>query len=154
MTTLTISAGVRQYAYLDDDGTFPATLVSFERRGPFDSKQNPGEQFHLLEWGFSIDDAGENSMVWGTSGESTGPRSKTFGIITALFGGKQPPIGQQLDIEKHLIGRRALVTVRRDENGYMKVETVTPLPKAMQSASAKAAPAAAPVEANPEDLPF
>lgn len=150
MTTITISAGTRQYAYLEDEGTFPATLVTHELRGPFDSKQNPGEQFRLHEWGFSIDDVGDNSMVWATSGESTGARSRTFGIITALFGGKQPPVGQQLDIEKHLIGRRALVTVRRDDNGYMKVDAVTPVPS---SPKAKAAPVPV-AEASPDDLPF
>jgi hypothetical protein len=151
MTTLTISAGAREYAYLEDDGTFPATLVSFDKRGPFDSKQKPGEQFYLLEWGFSIDDAGDNSMVWATSGEATGPKSKTYGIITALFGGKQPPVGQQLDIEKHLISRRALVTVRRDENGYMKVDAVSALPSAPPKKNAAPVPVA---DANPDDLPF
>lgn len=155
MATLTISAGAKQGAYLDDDGAFAATLVTFERRGPFESKQKPGEQFYLLEWGFALEDEPpESCMVWATSGESTGPKSKTFGIISALFGGKQPPVGTTLDIEKQLIGRAALVTVRKDEQGYTKVDAVTPLPKALQKAAApkKVEPVAE--ATGDEDLPF
>lgn len=159
MTSLTISAGAKQGAYLEDDGAFAATLVTFERRGPFDSKQPkfPGEQFHLFEWGFAIEDAPEDAcMVWATSGESTGPKSKTFGYISALFGGKQPPVGTTLDIEKQLIGRMALVTVRKDEQGYMKVDAVTPLPKALQKSTAPKAAKPAPVvdDEGSDDAPF
>lgn len=150
MTTLTISAGTKEFAYLEDDGTFPATLVSYERKGPFDDAKKPGEQYHLLEWGFSIDDAGDNSMVWTATGESTGPKSRTFGIISALLGGKQPPVGTKLEIEKHLIGRRALVTVRKDERGYMKVDTVSAMPTAPKAATKPVV-----VEADTDDaLPF
>jgi hypothetical protein len=49
-----------------------------------------------------------------------------FGILTSLFGGKQPPVGTKLDIKTQLIGRAALVTVRTDEKGYKRVEAVTP----------------------------
>lgn len=150
MTTLTISAGSKEFAYLEDDGTFPATLVGFERKGPFDDAKNPGQQYHLLEWAFSIDNAGDNSMVWTATGESTGPKSRTYGIISALLAGKQPPVGTQLDIEKHLIGRRALVTVAKDEKGYMKVQSVSALPSAPRAATKPPAVA----DANPDDLPF
>lgn len=152
MTTLTISAGTKEFAYLEDDGTFPATLVAFERKGPFDDAKKPGEQYYLLEWAFSIDDAGENSMVWIATGESTGPKSRTYGILSALLAGKQPPVGTQLDIEKHLIGRRALVTVAKDEKGYMKVQSVSALPSSPKAAAKPAAPAVA--DADPDDLPF
>ena len=69
--------------------------------------------------------------------------------ISALLAGKQPPVGTQLDIEKHLLGRRALVTVATDEKGYMKVLSVSPLPTkpAGKAAAAPAAPA-------DDELPF
>ena len=153
MDTITISAGAKTDAYMGDDGAFPATLVSIERKGPFDSKQEPGETYFLLEWGWAIEDEPpETCMVWGSSSESTGPKSKMYGILTALFGGKQPPVGTKLNIKTDLIGRMALVTVRTDDKGYKRADAVTPLPKAMQKG---AAPKAAPVaQANPDNLPF
>lgn len=153
MTTITITAGGKPGAYRGEEGVYAATLVSHEIVGPFDAKQPkfPGEKYSLHEWGFAIEDAPEGSeMVWITSGESTGPKSRTFGIITALAGGKQPQVGQSIDIDKQLVGRRALVDVRKNENGYLDAVSITPLPKAMQSK-----PAAVPVaEADPDDLPF
>lgn len=149
MDTLTISAGSREFAYLEDDGTFPATLVSVERKGPFPDREDPNKEYHLLEWGFSIDEAGENSMVWGTTSESTGPKSKAFGWITALLG-KAPPVGFKLSIKEHLLNRRALVSVAKDDKGWMKLVSVTAMPKSPARAAAPVAVAAA----NPDDLPF
>lgn len=119
--------------------------------GPFDSKQTPGEKFSMHEWGFAIDDAPDGAeMVWITSGESTGPKSKTFAIISALGGGKTLQPGMTLDIEKQLFGRRALVDVRKNDNGYLDAVAVTPLPKAMQGK-----PAPQPTEPEPDDdAPF
>ena len=155
MTTITISAGGKQGAFRGEPGVYTATLLTHTLEGPFDAKQPkfPGEQYNLHEWGFVIDGAPEGEeMVWMTSGESTGPKSKTFAIITALFGGNQPPVGTQLDIEQHLIGRQALVDVRRNDRGYLDVEGIMPLPKA-----ATAKPAAGRATAQPvadANLPF
>ena len=154
MTTITISAGGKEGAFRGDPGVYTATLLTHDIVGPFKSKdpEKPDETYRLHEWGFVIDGAPESEeMVWTTSGESTGPKSKTFAIITALFGGNQPPVGTQLDIEQHLIGRQALVDVRRNDRGYLDVAGIMPLPKA---ATAKAA-AGRPVVAQPDaNLPF
>lgn len=151
MSTITITAGSKAGAYRGEAGVFAATLVTHTLEGPFDSKRNPGEQFKLHEWGFAIEDAPEDAnMVWITSGESTGPKSKTFGILTALFGGKAPPVGLTLDIETQLVGREALVDVRENDRGYLDCTSVTPLPKKM----AKPAPAAAAAVDVDESLPF
>lgn len=155
MTTITISAGGKAGAYRGEPGVYTATLVSHSIEGPFPAKQPKfeGETFRLHEWGFAIDDTpDEESMVWITSGESTGPKSKTFGIISALFGGKEPPIGTELDIEKQLIGRQALVDVRPNERGYLDCVSVTPMPRAMKAAAPKAAPV--PVAEGDDDVPF
>lgn len=153
MTTITISAGGKQGAFRGDPGVYTATLLTHELVGPFDAKQPKfeGETYRLHEWGFVIDGAPEGEeMVWWTSGESTGQKSRTFAIITALFGGNQPPVGTQLDIEQHLIGRQALVDVRRNDRGYLDVEGIMPLPKA--AAKSAAGKAAAPVQDG--NLPF
>lgn len=155
MTTITIAAGGKTGAYRGDEGVFAATLVTHSKVGPFKAKDpKPGEaaEYMLHEWGFAIDgEDPEECMVWITSGESTGQKSKTFGILTALTGGRPIPVGTTLDIETHLIGRMALVDVRNNDRGYLDCVAVTPLPKAMQKGGK--APAIAPA-ANPEDLPF
>lgn len=156
MTDITISAGGKPGAFRGEQGVYPAVLTTHTLEGPFQSKQNPGEEFKLHEWGFAIDDddlPDDEKMVWCTSGESTGPKSKTFGIITALMGGKQPPVGTKLNIEQHLVGRSALVDVRENDRGYLDVVAVTPLPKSMQKGGAKPAPAAV-EKSQDDDLPF
>lgn len=160
--TIVISAGGKPGSYRGDEGVYSATLVTHEMVGPFDAKNpKPGEAltYKLHEWGFALDGApAEESMVWWTSGESTGPKSRTFGILTALLGGRQIPVGTKLDINTHLIGRMALVDVRKNDRGYLDVVGITPLPKAMQKAEpVAAAPRAAAVpvaDADPDALPF
>lgn len=162
--TITITAGAKQGAYRGEEGVLPGTLVTHTLEGPFESRQKPGETFKLHEWGFAIHGAPEGAeMVWVKSGESTGPKSKTYGIITALLNGKQPPVGTTLDINKHLIGRPALITVEKNDNGYLDGTTVTAMPAALlgmvapSGAAADARAAAKPVpvaDANPDDLPF
>lgn len=153
MSTITITAGGKAGSYRGDPGAYAATLVTHTIEGPFSAKQPKfaGETYKLHEWGFAIEGAPDDGcMVWIASSESTGPQSKTFGILSALFGGKEPPVGTTLDIETHLIGRMALVDVRENDRGYLDVVGVTPLPRAMQKgAPAKAAPRRAPATVPP-----
>lgn len=140
MAVITINEGGKQGAYRGDPGVMVGTLVSVTLEGPFDAKQPkfPGEQFHLYEWGFAIDGAPEGEeMVWWTSGAgSSGPKSRTFGIITALAGGREPQAGQAVDTDR-LLGRQALLEVRRNDRGYLDVAGIMPLPA--KGATAKAA---------------
>jgi len=162
MTTITISAGGKTGSYRGDEGVYAATLVTHEMVGPFKAKDpKPGEalEYMLHEWGFAIEDEDpDECMVWITSGEATGPKSKTYGILTALAGGMTLPAGKSIEVETHLIGRMALVDVRKNDRGYLDCVGVTPLPKAMQKGAApKAAPARAAVadaESGDEALPF
>ena len=157
MTTITIAAGGKTGAYRGEEGVYAATLVEHKMVGPFkakDPKPNEPLEYMLHEWGFALDgEDPEECMVWITSGESTGPKSKTFGILTALLNGRAIPVGTTLDIETHLVGRMALVDVRNNDRGYLDCVAVTPLPKAMQKAGSKAA-APAVAEADPGSLPF
>lgn len=176
MATITIGAGSKEGAYLGRDGTFPATLVSVTERGqgglrsegapPFPSRPDEktgrvGQPYYLREWAFAIEGAPPDScMVWvASSAGSNGPKSKTFGIITALVG-RQPPAGAQIDIERHLVGRMALLTVARNPDGFMDVLTVGAMPSSAAAAPAQAPePVQAPAGAlraavGGEDLPF
>lgn len=154
MAVITISEGGKEGAFRGDPGVYTATLITHELVGPFDAKQPkyPGEKYHLFEWGFSIDEAPEGAeMVWMTSGaSSSGPKSKTFGIITALAGGREPQAGVAIDTDK-LLGRQVLIDVRRNEKGYLDAVGIMPLP----SKGAKPAAKPAVAEADPDDsLPF
>lgn len=159
MSDITITAGGKPGAFRGEPGVYSATLVTHTLEGPFKSKdpKTPGETFKLHEWGFAIDGddlPDDERMVWITSGESTGPKSKTFGILTALLNGKAIPIGTTLNIETHLIGRQALVDVRENDRGYLDCVAVTPpLKSSAAKPAAKAAPAAA-VKDDDEGLPF
>lgn len=130
---ITITRGGKPNGYRGDPGVFAATLVAGTRNGPFKSKdpKKPGEVFYMLEWTFEIHGQPEdNALVWYSTTESTGPRSALYGLIFALTG-KQPPVGAQLDPNRHLIGRMCLVDVRENERGYIDVHDVTPMPAAM-----------------------
>lgn len=152
---ITISAGGKEGAFKGEPGVYTGTLLTHTIEGPFDAKNpKPNEPltFKLHEWGFVIDGAPEGEeMIWWTSGESTGPRSRTFAIITALFGGNPPPVGFKVDIGTHLIGRQALLDIRRNDRGYLDVSGIMPLPKAAPAAAARAAAPAATQDSN---LPF
>lgn len=154
---LTISAGGKEGAFRGEPGVYTGTLLTHTLSDPLPAKQPkfPGETYRLHDWGFVIEGAPEGEeMVWMSSGTSTGPKSKTFAVITALFGGNQPPVGTQLDIGQHLIGRQALLDVRRNERGYLDVEGIMPLPKgpaAPKSGARAPQPVAALADAN---LPF
>jgi hypothetical protein len=153
MTTIEITAGGKEGSYRGDEGVYPAVLATHTIEGPFKSKDKPDETFSLHEWGFAIDDDSipeDERMVWITSGMSTGSKSKTYGILTALAGGKSLDVGTKIDIEKHLIGRQVLVDVRKNDRGYLDCVGVTPMPKAMaKGAAPKAAPAVDPDDALP-----
>jgi len=156
MTSITFTAGGKPGAYRGEEGSFAATLITHSIEGPFTSKQDPTETFKLHEWGFDIEGAAEGeSMVWITSGvENTGPKSKTYGITSALIGGKPIPTGTTLDIETHLIGRQALVSVQQNDRGYLDCVGVTVLPKAMQKGALPQQAPAPVVEAIDASLPF
>lgn len=172
--TLTITAGSKEGAYLGQDGTFQATLVSITDKGqrtdaapnglksegapPFPNRDDPTKPgYYLKEWAFAIEGANTDAcIVWATSSMGTSPRSKAYGYIVALLEGRQPPVGTTFDINKHLVGREALVTVHRDTDGFMKVDAVTALPTRPVAAAAPR-PVAQPAPASraaDDDLPF
>jgi len=160
MGSITINAGTKVNAYNGDDGTFAATLVEFGDVVSTDNEGKPliskatGEQYSYREWTWAIDGAPEDAnLVWSRTSGASGPKSKAYGWLVALFGGVQIPANTRLD-DSQLCGRQALISVRRDpESGYTNVEGVMAMPKA--PAAPRAAGKPVPVaQANPDDLPF
>ena len=81
------------------------------------------------------------------------PKSNYYGYMTALFGGRAAPEGTEIDIETTLIGRQALATVERNDNGSMRITNLGAMPTQPQPVAAApvaaAAPATTPVQQQP-----
>jgi hypothetical protein len=142
---ITINPGRREGAFSGADGAYAATLVAIE--GPRSATNSrTGEAFEAMDWTFAIEGApDEASLVWASTSVASGPRSRMYGYLTALLGGRPPAVGQSFEAQD-LVGRMALVTVRRDEDGWLKVENVSAMPQQPQ-------PAAVPSPAPPRPSP-
>jgi hypothetical protein len=146
-----------------NDPTLPKTVTA--QRGP-----KAGQDIELWDWVFAVDDGQHDGVVLEVStSTASGPRSKMYGFLTALFGGIAPPIGTSLE-KTDLVGRRALATVRKDESGWPRIENLGAMPAQMLqqrfaaatgAPTTQAQPAAQPLRetvaagtAVPNDLPF
>jgi len=162
VASITISAGSKVNAYSGDDGTFAATLVEFGDVVSTDNEGKPlissvdGQPYSYREWTWAIDGAPEDAnLIWGRTSGASGPKSKAYGWLVALFGGVAIPANTHLD-DTQLCGRMALISVRRNpETGYTNIEGVMAMPKA-PTAAPKAAgkPVPVPVATADADLPF
>jgi hypothetical protein len=143
--------------YFDkDDGTYAVTLI---RIGVEDKQGNfvPGAtrtydgQFGektVQDWRFALEDGqiidASVAAPRSKNGEEViHPKSTYYAYATALFG-KAIPEGTTFDPQQHLIGRMALATIARDQNGYPRIANLGAMPSSMQP-SAAAVPVAAAV---------
>lgn len=123
------------------DGVYPFTLVGIEgpktvtaRRGP-----NAGQDVDLLEWQWACEDSRFDGYEISTSSSTaTGPRSKVYAYLTALFGGVAPQVDQGFEKE-HLIGRMVLGTVQHDDGGWPTIVNVGAMPAQMQQPASQPA---------------
>ncbi|MCX7336323.1 MAG: hypothetical protein NTV85_32870 [Hyphomicrobiales bacterium] len=127
------------------------------QRGP-----KAGSDMDLLDWTFAIDGGQfEGTEISTSTSMASGPKSKMFGFITALLGGKPPVVGQSFE-KTDFVGRVALATIRRDEGGWPRIENLSAVPTAMPKARPTPTTPIAPVpravaaapEASAEQLPF
>lgn len=118
---------------------------------------NAGKDLYFWDWVFAINVPGGHPLdgteiEYGTS-TSTGPRSKMYGLLTALLGGARPAVGMTFE-KNQLEGRQALATIQRDEAGYCRITNLSALPMQASAQPVAAAvgapvPPAAPVAAQP-----
>ena len=142
-------------AYVGDGGVFPVTLI-----GIGEERESDG-QFGLRnvqEWQFAIDDPSspfDGQLLWDSwvtapKNGQVHPKSNFYGYMTALFGGRTAPEGTEIDIETQLIGRQALATVVRRDDGSMRITNLGAMPTqpvtAAPTATQAPAPAPAPVQ--------
>lgn len=142
------------------DGVYPVILSDITGPKTVTAQRGPkaGQEIDLFDWIFAIDAPGnvyDGLEISTSTSTASGPRSKMFGYLTALFGGVAPAIGAGFE-KVDLCGRQALATIRKDEAGWPRIENLGAMPAAMQRAAtpvaAVAAPVAAPAAASAEPV--
>jgi hypothetical protein len=115
------------------DGTYYVTLTRISDPRTVTAQRGPraGQDVDLIDWTFAIDDGQPNAgaEIDASTSTSSGPRSKMYAFLTALFG-KTPPAGTGLE-KTDLIGRGAIATIRTDESGWPRIENLGAVPNTM-----------------------
>jgi len=123
-----------------EDGNYVATVRSAERDVITPRKgRNAGKDVDIVRWTWYLDEVQEDvESITGI--DPTSEKSNLFSVLVALVGTNRdawlaltPP---------ELVGRKALVQVTNDADGWPKVTSVTALPKGMRP---PAQPVGAPV---------
>lgn len=147
MAFITINSGATDI----QPGTYTVILTEISDPKLVVAKSGPraGEEVELIEWTFSVDEGDfEGTTLRDSSTTSSGPKSKLFGWVTALLGGKPPAPGQPFE-KADLIGRRALAKVILNDSGWPKVDTLVALPASKPRVTASAPAVAVETEAIP-----
>lgn len=145
---ITVSAGGPTAENDLPDGVYPVILTALSDPKTVTARRGPkaGQDIDLIDWTFAVDSPGhplDGRELNESTSTASGPRSKMYAYLTALFGGTPPPAGTKLTKE-HLLGRRALATVTHDEGGWLRIGNLGALPPQMAPAPAGVAPVAAP----------
>jgi hypothetical protein len=157
--TITITAGRPnrggdEKEFSGPDATYTATLMAVsepvtEKSSMADAKGDGTWTYRT--WTFAME-PDEGVLDVRANTRSAGPKSKQYEIIAALVG-RTPPIGAEVDIQKHLVGRQCMVAIETNEKDYPYIKTFMALPPpkatATAAAPAPAAPVAAPAVAEP-----
>lgn len=118
------------------DGVYPVILTDIKGPKTVLAQRGPkaGQEIDLLDWIFAIDAPNTQydalSLEVSTS-TASGPRSKMFGFLTALFNGVAPAVGAAYEKDQ-LVGRSALATVQKDPEGWLRIVNLGALPISMQ----------------------
>lgn len=145
-------------------GTYPVILTAINGPKTVTAQRGPkaGQDIDLLDWVFAINAPGkqyDGQEIEATTSTASGPRSKMYGYLTALFNGVAPAVGTALSRDQ-LIGRQALATIQKNDEGWLQITNLGAIPASMlqqQFAQATDAPVAAngspaPAAANPAPL--
>lgn len=152
MSFITVNKGGIDIA----DGVYAVALTKIE--GPKTITRPDNTEAEIIDWTFEVMDGQyAGTEIQGTTSTSSGPKSKMFAWLTALFGGKAPTVGSSFE-KDDLVGKLALATVRTPEGGWPKLENLGAIPASMLAngiARATGAPmtmpgSPAPREATPE----
>lgn len=140
------------------EGSYPVVLTDIlgpktvlAQRGP-----NAGKEIELLDWIFAINAPGhpaDQQQIETSSSTASGPKSKLYAFLTALFDGIPPTVGASYE-KGQLIGRQCLAQIAKDpDGGWLRITGLVALPATMRGPAKAATPVAAAAAAAP-DLPF
>ncbi len=125
------------------DGVYSVTLTDIKDPRTVTAKTGPkaGQDIDLLDWIFVIDEGPhEGKQIDASTSTASGPKSKMYSYLVALFGGAAPPAGTNLE-KGDLIGRDAFATVRADADGWLRIDNLGAKPQWSKVAKpAEAAP--------------
>jgi len=128
MPLITVNAGGPDIA----DGVYPVVLADITGPRTVTAQRGPraGQDIDLFDWIFHIDAPGQphdQLEISASTSTASGPRSKMYAFLTALFGGTPPPVGSSFEKEQ-LVGRYALATVQKDDSGWARITNLGALP--------------------------
>lgn len=113
------------------DGVYSVTLVDIKGPKTVMAQRGPkaGSEIDLLDWIFAIDDGPLNGIeIQSSTSIASGPKSKMYAYLTALFGGKAPATGTGFEV-KDLAGRSAFATIRTVDDGWPRIENLSAKPQ-------------------------
>lgn len=177
MTFITVSRGGPSPENDIPDGPYPLILTDISDPRPVQATRGPnaGKEIELIDWTWRVNWTGspyDGREVPSSTSTASGPKSKMYAYLTALYGGTPPAVNAQFS-KSDLIGRQVLGTVNHDEDGgWLRLANISALPAQMMQqgfAAATGAPVAVPAPAvappvqipvgaaagaNADDLPF
>ena len=126
-----------------EDGVYSVILTEISDPKTVLAQRGPkaGNEISLIDWTFAVDEGDlEGAEITATTSTASGPKSKTYAYLTALFGGKAPPVGTQLQKDQ-IVGRRALATIAHNDGGWPIVANLGAIPNTMPLPQQRQAPA-------------
>lgn len=126
------------------DGSYLATLITVT--DPITAKSSMADAkgdgtWTYRDWTFAMDGGQFDGQVLDVRANagSSGPKSKQFAIIAALIG-RTPPVGAQIDIQAHLVGRQCLLGIKTNDSDYPYADTFMAVPGDQATSQQPAAP--------------
>lgn len=107
-----------------EPGTYKAQLEgsTVETGGQFKSDKNPNGDYRRWNWLVEVPGKEGLQPMSDNSSLFTGPKSETYKRLTALLG-RAPQAGEEIE---NPVGKTVLLTISRKENGYAKIDAVSP----------------------------
>jgi hypothetical protein len=128
-------------------GTYLGTLISVRPKRLVTQYSKNGEEQDFLEWTWAVEGIEINSLTTLASG----PKSRIFEYLTALFGADKVVVDAGFE-ENDLVGKVALLSIITNDDGFAKIDRVVSAPRTSQPKAAAPKAPTAPV-ADPGDQP-
>lgn len=150
MPTITVTQGGPDI----EPGAYNVYLEKLEGPKRITARQGPnaGQDVDVYDWLFIVEGSTyDGTEIQASSSTASGPRSKMYAWLTALFEGKPPQVGTSFDTND-LVGLRAIATIAKDESGWPRIVSLGAMPTA-KPAAAPVAAGAAPARRTPPPRP-